>query len=394
MAVPSTPGPLSRFAIFLLVGGVALVLAMLGVLKHLEKTRGQVAGSFGDITADNAKLSSAAAVRSSPAVPAKPAVDPAVARLVRTISDALGVLRDPQNPNKKAALDALREALTHAEPKVALDAIRSFLAGGENATTGQGFRVGEGGVLTEAPTLRTFLMDQLGIISRDAGAPDAAEEARVTLQANTSPDEDALAMRNLAWADPNGSKATLAAAERALINNPAWRQAPSNGYLESFDVIAYTGDATMLDDLATMAKTPSAVQQAALVAMERLSALAPAQVVDYLNAHPEVLADRPMLRADYMGNVDLSDPAQLAQAEAYLQRTDVTDAEKDKFIARLATPAGFVSNNLLTPAEIPLSLPDHRALVNQVAGQWLASGKYPAQAAVLQSAVTNTANTP
>ena len=393
MAVPSTPGPLSRFAIFLLVGGFALVLAMLGVLKHLERTRAPVAVSPDAGTLAKTGSSASAAVK-GPSALTKPAVDPAVTRLVQTISDALGVLRDPKNPNKKAALDALRDALAHAEPKVALVAIRSFLASGENANTGQGFRVGEGGVLAEAPTLRTFLMDQLGTISRDAGLPaDSAEEARATLQANTSPDESALAMRNLAWADPDGSKATLAAAERAMLNNPAWRQSPSAGYLEAFDVIAYTGDATMLDDLATMAKTPSALQQAALVAMERLSALAPAQVADYLNAHPNVLADRPMLRADYMGNVDLNDPAQRADAEAYLQRTDVSDAEKDKFVARLATPAGFVSDNLLTPAQIPMSLPDHRALINQVAGQWLASGKYPAQVTALQNAVTNTAST-
>ncbi len=391
MAVPSTPGPLSRFAIFLLVGGLAVVLGMLGFLHHVEETRSPAPRLANGAGTPSGAKSGPAATGENPSATAKPAVDPAVARLVQTISDALGVLRDPRNPNKKAALDALRESLTHAEPKVALAAIRQFLAGGENAATGQDFRVGEGGVLTEAPTLRTFLMDQLGTISRDAGTPDAAEEARTTLAANASPDENALAMRNLAWNDPTGSKPTLAAAERAMLSNNAWRQAPSGGYIESFDVIPYTGDVSTIDDLANLAKTPSALQQAALVALERLSAMDPADMANYLNAHPDVLSDRPMLRADYMGNVDLSDPAQRAQAEAYLARTDVTDAEKDKFIARLVTPAGFVSNNLLTPPSIAVSIPDHRVLVNQVAGQWLASGKYPAQGTALQSAVTNTA---
>ncbi len=392
MAVPSTPGPLSRFAIFLVVGGLALVLGMWGFLHHVEETRSLASRPpSGAETPSGAQRGPAATITGNPsAATAKPAADPAVARLVQTISDALGVLRDPHNSNKKAALDALRESLTHAEPKIALAAIRQFLAGGENADTGQGFRVGEGGVLTEAPTLRTFLMDQLGSIGRDAGTADAAEEARATIAANVSPDETALAMRNLAWADPTGSKSTIAAAERAMLANNAWRQAPTGGYLESFDVIAYTGDVSTMDDLANLARTPSVLQQAALVALERLSAMDPADVSSYLNAHPNILSDRPLLRADYMGNVDLSDPAQRAQAEAYLQRTDVTDAEKDKFIARLVTPAGFVSNNLLTPATIAVSLPDHRALVNQVAGQWLASGQYPAQATALQSAVTNT----
>ena len=239
---------------FVLVGGLVLILAMLGLLDHLEKKRALVASP----STPRVAVGSARPAPSAPAAtPTKPAVDPAVAQLGQTISQALAVLRDPNNPNKKAALTALREALTHADPKVALAAIRQFLAGGENAATSLGFKVGEGGVLDEAPSLRTFLMDQLGTISRAAGTNDAAEEARVTLQAANSPDESALAMRNLAWADPQGSKSLLAASERAMLDNAAWRQSPTGGYLEAFDVAAYVGDASLLDELAAMAKTPS-----------------------------------------------------------------------------------------------------------------------------------------
>ena len=67
--------------------------------------------------------------------------------------------------------------------------------------------------------------------------------------------------------------------------------------------------------------------------------------------------------------------------------------EKEKFIGRLVTPAGFVSDNLLTPSTIPLSLPEHQALVNTVAQEWLASGKYPALQTALQTAITNTTET-
>ena len=397
MDAPNPPGPLTRFAVLLLIGGVALVLAMLGLLKHLEHKRVEDAAATGVGAAAGpgrpGNNAPSTAGTSAP-TPARPAVEPAVARLVQTISEALAVLRDPNNPNKVGALASLREALKHSDPKVALAAIRQFLANGDDAKTGLGFRVGEGGVLDEAPTMRTFLMDQLGTISRDAGTSDAADEARATIKANTSPDETALAMRNLAWADPEGSKTLLASAERAMLDNAAWRQSPTGGYLEAFDIAAYVGDASLLDELASMAKTPSPVQRAALVAMERLSAMAPDQVVGYLNAHPNLLSDLPLLRADYMGNVDLSDPAQRAQAEAYLQRTDVTDEEKTKFIGRLATPAGFTSNNLLTPADIPMSLPQHRSLVNQVAGEWLASGRYPALQTALQTAITSTTGNP
>ena len=111
----------------------------------------------------------------------------------------------------------------------------------------------------------------------------------------------------------------------------------------------------------------------------------------YLNSHPDMLADRPLVRADYLGKVDLSDPNQLGQAEAYLQRTDVTLEEKTKFLARLGVPAGFVSNSLLTPAQGQvMNLADHRTLVNQTATTWLNSGQYPALQAPLQQLVDST----
>ena len=93
-----------------------------------------------------------------------------------------------------------------------------------------------------------------------------------------------------------------------------------------------------------------------------------------------------------MGSLDLSQPDQLAQAETYLARTDVSEAEKDKFLGRLGVPAGFVSETLLTPETITqMPIADHRALVNQTAATWLASGKYPALQGSLQQLITRTA---
>ena len=65
--------------------------------------------------------------------------------------------------------------------------------------------------------MRTFMMDELGTICQDAGTTDAAEEARATLETKGSADEWAVAMRNLAQADPDGSKSFLAAKARELI---------------------------------------------------------------------------------------------------------------------------------------------------------------------------------
>ena len=394
MALPS-PGPLTRFGFLLLVGGVALVFAALGLLRHLSESAHPV-GAAKTANASHASGAALAPVVPPAATVAPPKVDPAaVARLSETINQALAVLRDPTNPNKRQALEALREALKQAEPLVAIAAVRQFLASGQDASTGLKFRLGDDHSLDQAPSMRTFLMDQLGALSQDAGTTDAADVARETLDTKGSADEWAVAMRNLAMADPDGSRGLLAAKARELIDYAPWQAAPSGGYLEAFDAAAYGGDPSIINDLAALATTNSPVGRAALVALQRLSGMAPEQVAAYLNANPDVLADVPLRRADYMGSVDLSQPDQLAQAEIYLNRTDVSDAEKDKFLARLGMPAGFVSETLLTPETITqMPIMERRAVVNQTAANWLASGKFPTLQGAMQQLVTATAATP
>ncbi len=393
MALPA-PGPLTRFGVFLLVGGLVLVFAALGYLEHLSRERHS--GNYTRTSDVRSTGDTAAAPSARASATPRAKVDAAsVARLTETINQALAVLRDPTNPNKKAALDALRDALAGADPHVALAAIRGFLAGGQDASTGLRFKLGDGHTLEEAPSLRTFLMDELGTISQDAGTADAADMARETLATKGSADEWAIAMRNLAWADPDGSKSFLAAKARELIEYQPWQSAPTGGYLEAFDVAAYAGDPSIISDLGPLSSTNSQAGRAALIALQRLSGMAPDQVAAYLNANPDALANAPLRRADYMGSVDLSQPTQLADAETYLNRSDVSEAEKDKFLARLGVPAGFVSDTLVTPETISQgSIIDHRALVNQTAANWLASGKFPTLQGALQQLITNTAATP
>jgi hypothetical protein len=380
---PGVPSPLTRFGILVVSGGLVLVLALLYIAERLPNRDAGRATAHKTFAAELATHAGQAA----PTVVQAPTVE----ELGRAIVAALAVLRDPHNPDKAGALAALRAAFAQADPKVAIAAIRQFLKTGQDGSTGLRFQVGDGGLLTEAPTLRTFLMDQLGSLSQGAQTADAAEVAKETLSSMTSADEWALAMRNLAWSDPDGSKPFLAEKVREMLNYAPWQQNPTGGYLEAFDVAAYSGDGSLAGDLASLTQTPSPLKQAALVALERLSALAPAQMADYLNANPGVLSSTPMLRADYMGNLDLSDPMQDAEAETYLNRADVTEGEKVKFLARLATPAGFVSDNLLTPANTTtMTIFQHQAMVNQAASGWLAAGSFPALTAPLQALVQQT----
>ena len=390
MASSQSPSPLTRFGFFFLIGGVTLVFAFWGVLHYLagHQPRGRRADLVGQSGPAPGTTPAPAATVSAATEKAE-----AKARLNETIAQALAVLRDPHNLNKKAALDALKDALRDADPKIAVAVIREFLDGKEDAKTGLKFKVGANHELDDAPTLRTFLLDQLGDISLGAGLPDAAEVARATLDApKDSPDEWALAMRNLALADPDGSRAYLAAKAREMIEYAPWQGTPSGGYLEAFDVAAYAADPSVIQAMAPLIdSTTSAAGRASRIALQRMSALAPEQTATYLNANPTSLADYPLLRADYMGSLNLADPNQLAQAEAYLARPDVSDAEKIKFIGRETVPASFVSETLVTPSTIPVvPIADHRATVNQVTSQWLASGKYPGLQQALQTAVDYT----
>ncbi len=106
---------------------------------------------------------------------------------------------------------------------------------------------------------------------------------------------------------------------------------------------------------------------------------------------PTLLADRPLLRADYMGNVDLSDPAQLA-AGRDLPRAHGRDRRGEGQVHRPAGDPGGV--RVRQPAHAPddsaMSLPDHRALVNQVAGQLAGLGQVPGAADGAANAVRHT----
>ena len=277
----------------------------------------------------------------------------------------------------EADLDALKRGLLAADPALATAAIRDFLATGRDARTGLDFTLRPGGELT-APTLRVLLMDVLGRIAKRDGSTAAAQLARATLEKKDSADEWAIALRNVAWAEP-AATAYLAAKAREMLAHAPWRAAPTSGMLEAFDVIVFTKDASLTADLADAQNDPNAqLRHAAEVALDRLAAASPLGVMNYLNANPATLAERPMLRADYFAKADLAAPGQKTALEFYLGRPDIADGEKTKLLKALAAPAAFVSENLLTepPPEFDEAAREHVILA--VLGEWLTGQRFPA----------------
>ncbi len=276
-----------------------------------------------------------------------------------------------------AALAELKRALLAAEPGQSIRAILQFLGSGADAATGQEFTVGEGGVLNGAPMLRVFLLDLLGQLSRTARGDSAATFSRALLETKTTADEWALALRNVAWHEP-AAKPYLAGKMREMFAYEPWRAKPSAGLLEAFDVIVFTKDTAFVPDLAEMHRSEQReLQYAAAATLDRMAEQAPLDVMTFLNTHPGTLADSPMLRADYFAKADLSQIAQRGALEIYLGRPDVGAAEKDKVLSALASPATFVSENLLTAAPPPDDGAARQAALATVSSDWLAVNRFP-----------------
>jgi hypothetical protein len=275
-----------------------------------------------------------------------------------------------------AELAAFKAALLAGPPAETIAAIRAFLATGGNARTGQSFEVAAGGVLSGQPTLRLLLLDVLGQAARKLRSGDAAEVSRAILETKDSPDEWALALRNVAWAEPQ-SRAYVAGKVREMMAHQAWRDAPSDGMLEALDVAVWTRDATLVPELVEARSANQALSHAVDIALDRMAESAPLDVMTYLNTHPATLAERPLLRADYFAKADLADGAQRSQVEMYLGRPDVAADEKSKLLRALVTPASFVSDTLVTAPPPADDGSARRAALAQATGDWLRTNRFP-----------------
>ena len=295
------------------------------------------------------------------------------------IESMLALLRKGSAGTHQAALLQLKQLLESSPLAEAIPAIREFLASNQDATTSMVYAVGSGGRLQTAPSLRTFLLDELGFLCKRGGDSQASlAVAQEILASPTSADEWSLALRNVAWASPD-SAAFLNAKFRELLGQSQWLQNPSPGVLEAFDVPVYTQDpasiSLLVPLLSQQPETASSLSRAAAVALDRLAEQSPLAVMNYLNSNTAVLSDMGMMRADYFSKANLSDPSQRVALETYFARTDVTDAEKAKSVEGLFSPGSFVSDNLLTstpPAPDPAL---QMQILGQFANEW--SKRFP-----------------
>ena len=126
-----------------------------------------------------------------------------------------------------------------------------------------------------------------------------------------------------------------------------------------------------------MKASSSFAKRAAAVALDRLSEMAPLDVMTYLNANPAEFSEKPFLRADYYSRADLSQAAQRVAVETYLARADVSVAEKSKLLSTFASPGSFVGDTLVTQPVPDEASPQRTVGLQAAVDEWLKANRFP-----------------
>jgi hypothetical protein len=300
--------------------------------------------------------------------------------LASRLEQTLGALRSGADANKgRLELAELRKVLATGGTNSASAAIRKFLDSKSDAGTGRAFKVGGHGFLDEAPTLRTFLLDQLGQLDPAA----AAAYARVILNSSESPDEWAVALRSLALGDNSADgRALLAQKTAELLRREEWQREPSAGYLEAFDAAVYLGGTNLVPALGDLVRKRDnqAVAHAAYLALDRLVINDPANLLRALETDPATMQGRELTRANYFARADVRDANQRQVLETYLLDPRIGPTELAQFAGLYPSANFMVSPNLLTPAPAPdpagLRARDAESL--RLVQEWLADPRFAA----------------
>jgi len=295
-----------------------------------------------------------------------------------SLRELVGSLKTAASPQAaRTTLATVRRDLAGMTASQASAAIRKLLDSTQDAPTQMKFGVGADGFLTEAPTLRTFLLDQLARIDPAA----AAAYAEKILNAMNSPDEWAIALRNYASANttPQG-RFFLEQKMQAMLRYEPWQKDPSVGFLEAFDVAVYLGGTRLMATLTTLVRQTDnpAVSHAAFLALDRLTVANPAAALEKLQTEPDLMKGREVTRANYFARAEAGDPSQRAILEKYLLDPQLSATELKTFAGLYPNANYMVSYNLLTRTQTP----DHETLTRRdrdalgMIESWLADPRF------------------
>ncbi len=233
----------------------------------------------------------------------------------------------------RALIADLADAVDAVDPTLAAQSLIAFLKTGRDAATGLGFRVAEGGTLSDAPSLRVATLDFLG----RTGAPQAAEYAIEVMDATDVADEYSVALRNLAWGVEDNSE--VGARFSDMLDRNDWLSEPTAGFMEAFDVAVAVGGPQMVRELSEVVLGESEIptgdipllNQPAFIALDRLMMRDPDAVVAAFRGDPELLSWAPTQRASLLSRLDVRNKDQRILVENYLLSPSHRPGEMEYF---------------------------------------------------------------
>lgn len=247
----------------------------------------------------------------------------------------------------RTTLGELKRTLRQMDVREAREWILQQLTSGEDAATSLDLEIGDDQNLAAWPSYRVFLLDMLFLVDPAA----SVEPARVILQSEGSPDEWAIAMRNLARASTESvDNALLREKSAQLLRNAGWLKNPTSGCLEAFDVIVHTRNASLTPDLLRLCddRDQKAARHASFLTLDRLVQANPKATLTMLAAQASAHPQNGLMISNMMARADVRDEAQRQALEGYLLDTHRTAEELRGFASVFPNANIAVSNNLLT----------------------------------------------
>ncbi|EDY84498.1 hypothetical protein VDG1235_4129 [Verrucomicrobiia bacterium DG1235] len=245
-------------------------------------------------------------------------------------------------------LHSLSLELEQLGPKNAVEEILAFLDTNVDRSTDLRFSVGEGGSIPTPTSLRVFLLDTLG----ETDPEIAAAYSYTIFEAKNSPDEWALALRNLGRVrrEDTATKTEVAQYAHELLTHQPWQDKPTPAYLESFDAIAYAAQDTSTQELCRIINKSDdkALRFAAYLTLERLVEQAPRKTLQALSQYPDWLESRPQTRAGLFAKLRTVTPQDKELLANYLSDKRFPESERIQFLKQIPSSNQFHSYTLLS----------------------------------------------
>lgn len=228
-------------------------------------------------------------------------------------------------------------------PTDAARQIIAFLDTGADAPTGMRLRVGPGGRLAAAPSLRVALLDWLADFD-----PPAARAYSEKIYQSSDPDEWAVALRNH-FRIVGAAEPALVARVKEMFNRDAWFQSPSGGFVESMDFAVAIGGLEGLSILTGVLARGDGLRRVALAALDAWTiqdrSTAITQLAQSGRASSSVDSQT---RAALLARADVRDTTQQNHIRDYLLSARFGREEKAEFLRQFPNQNMIMGHRLVT----------------------------------------------